>query len=428
KNLENVQGDERDVILFSVGFGADREGRVSMNFGPINQVGGWRRLNVAVSRARTEMKVFSTLRPEQIDLSRSRADGVAELRAFLEFAAKGKQSLAVNSAAVKAQEDSFAAAVAKELEARGYNTDLSVGCSGYRVDAAIVDPDAPDRYLLGIICGGKSLLEESSARDRFIGQPSVLRGLGWKLVSVNALDWLNDRERVIAKITAAADKALQENREPPAQTEAPKPAAAPIEFEYEDAPSPLAERCEKYAPWAVQPQGSSKDFYQFESLDKIAENIGWILEAEAPVAYSSMKKRIISAWGISRSGSRVDNTFTAALAPLGCRETVSVSGESFLWSTGMEPERYEGCRVPEPELGDKRPISEICPEELANAAALIISEQISMERSDLMREMSRLFGYPRLTSASEPILSEGIDRAAELQKLVITPEGRITAP
>ncbi len=427
KNLENVQGDERDVILFSIGYGPDKEGKVSMNFGPINRDGGWRRLNVAVSRARKEMKVFSTLRPEQIDLSRSSADGVAELKAFLEYAAKGKQALAVNANSVKMSSDSFAAAVAEELNLRGHRTDLNVGCSGYRVDAAIVNPDAPDRYLLGIVCGGKALLSESSARDRYIGQPSVLRGLGWKLVSVSVLDWLSDRESVIGKITAAAEQALEEYRRPPESSEAPKPAAAPIEFEYEDAPSPLAERCEKYAPWTVQPQGTSKDFYKPENLDKITDSIRWILEAEAPVAYSSVKKRVISAWGISRSGSKVDSTFAQALAPLNCAETTAFSGESFLWTPGLDPARYDGCRVPEPELEDKRPVSEIPPEELANAAALIIGEQVSMERYELMKEMSRLFGFPRMTSNNEPLLAEGINLAVSLGKVSAPSEDRVTA-
>ena len=426
KNLENVQGDERDVILFSIGYGPDKDGRVSMNFGPINRDGGWRRLNVAVSRARKEMKVFSTLRPEQIDLSRTSSDGVAELKAFLEFAAKGKQALAVNANSVKLQSDGFAAAVADMLRQRGYATDLCVGCSGYRVDAAVINPDAPDRYLLGISCGGRALLEESSSRDRYIGQPSVLKGLGWKLVNVSILDWMNDRESVIKKITSAADKALSEYREPPEISE-PIKAAAPIEFEYEDAPSPLAERCEKYARWEVPELGSSKDFYKFESLEKTSENVGWILEAESPVAFSSIKKRIVAAWGLSRSTPKAENTIRAAMDTLNYTETTSQSGESFIWTVGQRPESYDGCRVPADGQSFKRPLAEIPPEELANAAVLIIRDQVSMERADLLREVSRLFGYPRLTAAAEPILAEGIAIAAARGKITISPDGRITA-
>ena len=109
KNLENVQGDERDVILFSVCYGPDAMGRVSLNFGPLNQAGGWRRLNVAVSRAREEMLVFSTLEAAQIDLNKTSSKGVAGLKAFLEFAEKGKTTLAAPPASVRSGPRSFPA-------------------------------------------------------------------------------------------------------------------------------------------------------------------------------------------------------------------------------------------------------------------------------------------------------------------------------
>ena len=121
KNLENVQGDERDVILFSIGYGPDKDGNVSMNFGPVNQDSGWRRLNVAISRARKEMLVFSVIRPEQIDTARSRSEGIAGLRGFLEFAAKGASALPVRSrSSDKRTENAFAAEVAAALEKLGH--------------------------------------------------------------------------------------------------------------------------------------------------------------------------------------------------------------------------------------------------------------------------------------------------------------------
>ena len=127
------------------------------------------------------------------------------------------------------------------------------------------------------------------------------------------------------------------------------------------------------------------------------------------------------------NGSKVDSTFAQALAPLNCAETTAFSGESFLWTPGQDPARYDGCRVPEPQLEDKRPVSEIPPEELANAAALIIGEQVSMERYELMKEMSRLFGFPRMTSNNEPLLAEGINLAVSLGKVSAPSEDRVTA-
>ena len=120
KNLENVQGDERDVILFSIGYGPDKNGNVSMNFGPVNRDGGWRRLNVAISRARREMQVYSVIRPDQIDLNRTRSDGVAGLKGFLEFAAKGNAALAARTVSAAAENDDFEKIVAAEIEKLGY--------------------------------------------------------------------------------------------------------------------------------------------------------------------------------------------------------------------------------------------------------------------------------------------------------------------
>ncbi len=432
KNLENVQGDERDVILFSVGYGPDKDGKVSMNFGPLNRDGGWRRLNVAVSRARKGMIVFSALRPEQIDMSRTRSDGVEQLKAFLEFAAKGKQALAVNSADSRTVSDGLAEQIAAGLRAEGYDVRTSVGCSGYRVDAAIVDPDEPSRYLLGIICDGRQHYENATSRDRHIVQPSVLEGLGWRLHTVHALDWLNDHAKVIEDIKTSAEDALYIKRNPPEPEEQPeeppKPVAAPLEFEREDAPSPLADRCEKYSPWEVQPMGTSKEFYLPETLPKIAENIGWILEAEAPVSLMSVKKRIIAAWKITRAGSKVDGVFLEAVNKAGGIIREYESGAEFIWSAWQLPDAYEGCRVPAEGLdGSKRPLDEIAPEEIASAAQLIISEQIAMSVTDLERETARLFGCSRLTESAKTALAEGIGKAQELGRIVIT-EDKVTMP
>ena len=180
KSLENVQGDERDVILFSIGYGKDRQGRVSLNFGPVNQAGGWRRLNVAVSRAREEMMVFSTLQPEDIPADGYLARGVADLRAFLKYARDGRESLAaVQTRSIP--EDLFVDRLAEELRGQGLTVNTGIGSSDFRVDIGVVDPEHPERYLYGILCDGPVYASAEAARDREIIRPEVLEGLGWKL-------------------------------------------------------------------------------------------------------------------------------------------------------------------------------------------------------------------------------------------------------
>ena len=180
KNLENVQGDERDIILFSIGYGPDKQGRVSMNFGPLNQRGGERRLNVAVSRARYEMKVFSSLRSSQIDLDRTSAYGVAGLKQFLEYAETGE--LPQLSSQVETKEiDPIVEKVAEQCRQKGYEVHTYVGRSRFKVDVAIVDPEHLNRYLKGIISDGHAYYETPTARDREIVQPTMLRSLGWEV-------------------------------------------------------------------------------------------------------------------------------------------------------------------------------------------------------------------------------------------------------
>ena len=199
KNLENVQGDERDVILFSIGYGPDSEDRMALNFGPLNREGGQRRLNVAVSRARHEMKVFSSMRADDIELSRTSAPGVVDLKAFLEYAEKGRVApgLGMNTS------DALVVDIADSLRQLGYNVHNGVGTSGYRMDIAVVDARTPGRYLLGIQCDGADTKASRTARDRFVTQANVLGGLGWRLHHVRALDWWQNRQRTLKGIEDA---------------------------------------------------------------------------------------------------------------------------------------------------------------------------------------------------------------------------------
>lgn len=201
KNLENVQGDERDVILFSVGFGPDEEGNVYMNFGPLNRDGGWRRLNVAVSRARCEMRVFSSLTGDMINLAKTNAEGVRALKDFLDYA--GGKALALGSAEKEANKKNVAAAVCEELKKRGYDTELSVGHSEYRVDVGVIDPENSERYILGILLDGESYAAAKTVRDRELAQVGVLNGLGWRIVRIWSMDWWDNRDREIEKVIEA---------------------------------------------------------------------------------------------------------------------------------------------------------------------------------------------------------------------------------
>ena len=202
KSLESVQGDERDVILFSIGYGLDETGSVSMNFGPLNREGGERRLNVAITRAKHEIAVFSGLRGDMIDLTRTRARGVRDLKHFLEYAERGPKALTApkNSLNANAADSGFEQLVENALRAHGYEVHRHVGCSGYRIDLAVLDPDEPSRYLLGIECDGPTYGTAATARDRDKLRQAILEGLGWNIQHIWSTDWWHNPEQQTQKL------------------------------------------------------------------------------------------------------------------------------------------------------------------------------------------------------------------------------------
>lgn len=213
KNLETVQGDERDVILFSITYGPDEAGHVTMNFGPLNRNGGERRLNVAMTRARSEMMVFSTLTPERIDLSRTAARAVADLKHFLEYAERGASALgAAVHGSVGDFESPFEVAVARSLQEKGWFVHPQVGVSAYRIDMGIAHPDKPGIYLAGIECDGAMYHSSAYARERDKVRQGMLEGLGWTLFRVWSTDWWTNRAKAIDALDAALSQQLEKAR------------------------------------------------------------------------------------------------------------------------------------------------------------------------------------------------------------------------
>ena len=252
KNLENVQGDERDVILFSVGYGPDSEGKQSMNFGPLNREGGWRRLNVAVTRSRCEMKVFSSIEPETLRVTDATPEGVKAFKRFLMYAGGSSnwdadiQSSAAgdgNSPVIdrKAKFTGIADDICERLEAMDYKVERGVGDSVFKVDIGVTRKDE-DKYCLGILIDGAGVGKNDSAYSREIAQPSVLRGLGWKLLRIWSIDWWEDPDAVIAEIVSAIDSKESDANAPDEETpsaEAPAVAGSAAE--------PMTETAEKTA-------------------------------------------------------------------------------------------------------------------------------------------------------------------------------------
>lgn len=232
KNLETVQGDERDLIMLGIGYGPTEPGApvMSMNFGPLNKDGGWRRLNVAITRSRREMLVFTSFEPSMIDLNRTNARAVRDLKHFIEFAQRGPRALAeAVQGSVGGYDSPFEEAVAQGLRRLGWQVVPQIGVSRFRIDLGIVHPDRPGDYLAGVECDGATYHSAATARDRDKVRGAILMGLGWNLVRLWSTEWWVDKEGALQKLHAALNELLESSRKDIAvKPEANEPHAEPL--------------------------------------------------------------------------------------------------------------------------------------------------------------------------------------------------------
>ncbi|MEM8597563.1 MAG: AAA domain-containing protein [Pseudomonadota bacterium] len=227
KNLENIQGDERDIMLFSVTFGPDLAGKLTMNFGALNGDGGEKRLNVAVTRARCELHVFASLDSDMIDLGRTKARGVADLKNFLTFAERGAEALpGRETGSMGPSESPFETAVAEALAAKGWEVRTQIGVSGFRIDLGVVHPDRAGAYLAGVECDGATYHRSASARDRDRIREGFLQSLGWEILRVWSTDWFMNRREALDRLSSALAALLEDDRARRAEADAAREAAA----------------------------------------------------------------------------------------------------------------------------------------------------------------------------------------------------------
>ena len=206
KNLENVQGDERDAIIISTTFGKPAgSSAVRQNFGPISRQGGWRRLNVLFTRAKKSIALYTSLRPEDIVMDGTTPDGTKALRNYLEYARTG--SLTTFEETGREPDSDFEISVMDMLKLRGYEVTPQLGVAGYRIDIAVKHPDAPGSYLAAIECDGASYHSAMSVRDRDRIRQEVLESLGWRgrIWRIWSTDWFRTPRQETEKLISFLD-------------------------------------------------------------------------------------------------------------------------------------------------------------------------------------------------------------------------------
>lgn len=430
KNLENVQGDERDIIFFSITYGPDASGKVSLNFGPLNLEGGHRRLNVAVSRARVGVVIFSTLLPEQIDLSRVRAAGVRDLKNYLEFAIRGPRALVEQSLPTGREPDSpFERQVISALREKGWTVHPQVGVSGYRIDIGVVDPRAPGRYLLGVECDGAMYHSGATARDRDRLRQHVLEGLGWELYRIWSTDWWLNPDEPMRKLLTRLEELVATVPTEDEPTVDPSDATTYAE-ESHTLFAGAESVTESVASVAQLPEyevvslskGNPDLFYESSSMSTLAGQLVQVIQTEGPVSQAVVFKRVTRAWGLSRVGSRIE-AHLSALVPRHLART-NDTGATFYWPEHAHPSTWEGVRVPGVDTEARRSIDEIALEELGNAAVYVLAQQGSTSQDGLAKAVCRLLGVARTTAEAGARISRALVHG-RLQAMVIVDGGSV---
>lgn len=423
KNLENVQGDERDVILISVGYGRQADGRISMNFGPLNRTGGERRLNVLITRARLRCEVFSNLSHEDIDLSRTQARGVVSLKTYLQYAAGGGLQLALGQGRAAA-DSPFELAVADALRAHGYRVEHQIGTAGYFIDLAVVDPQRPGRYLLGIECDGAMYHSARAARDRDRLRQTVLEGLHWRLHRIWSTDWFQKPDEELARLLGAIADAQNGGTVRPAAAPAPAtppatpaaalppPAAPPVvappaaAAPPADAPTRIAASSSGSVQWSTValpylPAGGMTLHYDGERFLRQGrmepiQVLVRIVEVEQPIHVELLYRRLADTAGVSRIGGRVRLALERLAARAVKERRVAAHGD-FFWL----PDQYRVHVSPRDRSAQPsaaRKVELIAPEEIAGAIVQTVDQSIGIGVEELSTAVANLLGYRRVSA------------------------------
>ncbi len=380
KNLENVQGDERDVILFSIGYGPDKDGKVSMNFGPLNNSGGERRLNVAVSRARQEMYIFSTLKSSDIDLRRSKARGVEGLKHFLQYAETQSLPSTVQSS-TNYRDTLLAEQIAAELKARGYAVSTNIGRSQFKVDVAVGSETEPGIYHLGILLDGEGYKNTHTTRDREVVQPSVLTALNWKIMRVWSVDWFNNKERVISRI----EEMLSSKDTPP------QPPVVSKVFDISN------EQIEEHKSNATEYIACTLS--RAEALCLTDKNfLHQIIAAEQPITFTLLCRRACSLREIPRVTPTIQKTIKHYL------DSYYLDDSGAIWLNEAECRNFKSFRT-----NSGRDIADIPQTELINVIYEVLYEQVALNRDSLTLAAARKLGIPRRGVKVDLAFSKAID-------------------
>ena len=389
KNLETIQGDERDVIFISVGYGRDYNGKITMNFGPLNKVGGERRLNVLITRARNKVVVFSSITGDDFDLSKTQTAGVHALKQYLDFArSNGDRSLLSKGEEFSGEFDEsniFERSVYNQLIEKGISAIPQVGYAGYKIDFGILHPEDPSKFILALECDGASYHSSATARDRDRLRQEVLENLGWRFYRIWSTDWFLNPSREMSRLSDAIEKAkssplnlTSKSRDP--ILEIKKVKERPLN-------NNLGIEIITYEVYPVKVRHDLADFYSEEYGEK-QKLVQEIVLIESPIHIKELCLRVIQNYGMNKVGAKILSTIESVVANLE-RSNKVFRKKDFIYSSNKPylkiRTRENSCPVTN--------IDFVSRDEIHNAILLILLKEISTPRTELVPKVARIFGY-----------------------------------
>ena len=423
KNLENIQGDERDVIYISVTYAKASDGKLRYNFGPINGDNGWRRLNVLVTRARHCMRVFSSMRGEEINAAATTSGGAKLLREFLIYAERGRLDSAIESVGA-ATESPFERDVAQELSLRGHRLLPQVGIAGYRIDLGVVDDQFPGRFLCGIECDGAAYHSSETARDRDRLRQQVLEARGWTIYRVWSTSWFLDRkgqiERLCQLIQQTRERLTQERD---AEKQAREHAAASLALKIaEDASRAQREAAEAkrvaeipyrrptLEPYVLTPFDDSVERGDILSvpLSQLTTAAVTVVEVEGPIHMSELCLRLAQAWK-TKAGAKISRRIEQAAAAAEHSGQLMRRGD-FWWRPDFSCPLRSRVEV-------RTPADRIAPEEYAGIIRRILGEGHGFSREELVVEVRGVLGFSRTGALLDEAIRSVIDSMVAANEL-----------
>ena len=410
KNIENVQGDERDVILISVGYGPTTPGGrlSSMSFGPVNGEGGERRLNVLFTRARARCEVFASFDPGDIDVNRTSGVGPRILKRFLEFAKHGQID---DSSPTGLEADTpFEEEVADVIRSHGFLADPQVGSAGFRIDIGVRHPDKPATYLLAVECDGATYHSALWARERDRLRQDVLEHLGWRFHRVWSTDWFYNRvtetERLLAALVSAREAAEAGIKISGANQ--PRPASA-LDIEPGPMDIEIPEIVERQMPpykRAVFHTGSYEEPHEV-AIATLSGLVYRIVDAEGPVHVEEVARRLAACYGKEKAGSRILGVTQAALSSVLKQDSRMRTDDGF-WFTATQADSPP-VRDRSAESGATLKASSISNLEIDAALRIAREDNAGGDDAELVRAAARLLGFRRVGSELHARISGRIE-------------------